>query len=103
MVVTFPKEEHPINVAGVLKSFLLKLPNPLFTQEYRAQFGKLCTVKEQSLRIATLQFLLSRIPLCNRETIREIAKHMYIITLHEESTKMNPNNLGTSMGATWSR
>ncbi len=101
---TIPNEEHPINVAGVLKIFLNKLPpsESLFTPELRPHFTKICTIKDQQHRMATLHALLEKLPATNRETIREIARHMHTITLYEEHNKMNPTNLGASMGPMFS-
>lgn len=84
-------------IAGVLKSYLRELPDPLIPNESLSSFVELAE-KPGALSIASMRSLLSQLPVPHYETLRRLCVHLRVIHDHNTSTRMTARNLGIVFG-----
>lgn len=84
-------------IAGVLKSYLRELPDPLIPYESLSSFVELAE-KPGALSIASMRSLLSQLPVPHYETLRRLCVHLRVIHDHNTSTRMTARNLGIVFG-----
>ncbi|KAK9693155.1 hypothetical protein K7432_014043 [Basidiobolus ranarum] len=79
-------------LTSLLKSYFLKLPHPLFPfpSQRRLEYSK---IKEESIRLETLQQELKLLPLPHYDTLQYLVKHLSRIVQHSHLNKMTPYNL----------
>eukprot|EP00800_Vazella_pourtalesii_P013593 TRINITY_DN3280_c0_g1_i1.p1 TRINITY_DN3280_c0_g1~~TRINITY_DN3280_c0_g1_i1.p1 ORF type:complete len:834 (+),score=212.69 TRINITY_DN3280_c0_g1_i1:98-2599(+) len=90
-------------VAGVLKSYLRDLKEPLFPCDEYDNFLSCCRIVEISFRVASITECVSKLP---REIIRVMAylfSFLAKVASYSHANKMNSVNLATVFGPTLSR
>ncbi|GAM16893.1 hypothetical protein SAMD00019534_000680 [Acytostelium subglobosum LB1] len=84
-------------VSSVLKKFLRQLANPVFTFKYHHDF--IATLKLQDdQRSPAIKKLLSTLPECNQQLIKELMRFLFDVTKHSSANMMHAHNLGLMFG-----
>jgi len=91
------------DVAGLLKKYLRELPEPLLsdcTPEDTLQhaFQEAMAIKDEDLHVEKLKELLAKLPRYRRALCKELFFLFNSVAQHEESNKMNKDNLATIFG-----
>uniref|UniRef100_A0A670YNC2 Rho GTPase activating protein 21 n=1 Tax=Pseudonaja textilis TaxID=8673 RepID=A0A670YNC2_PSETE len=87
-------------ISSLLKSFLRKLPEPLFTNGKYASFIDANRKEDPVERLKTLKNLIHDLPEHHYETLRFLCAHLRIVAEHSEENKMEPRNLAIVFGPT---
>uniref|UniRef100_A0A8C5S6I6 Rho GTPase activating protein 21 n=1 Tax=Laticauda laticaudata TaxID=8630 RepID=A0A8C5S6I6_LATLA len=87
-------------ISSLLKSFLRKLPEPLFTNERYASFIDANRKEDPVERLKTLKNLIHDLPEHHYETLKFLCAHLRIVAEHSEENKMEPRNLAIVFGPT---
>ncbi|XP_039213617.1 rho GTPase-activating protein 21 isoform X3 [Crotalus tigris] len=87
-------------ISSLLKSFLRKLPEPLFTNERYATFIDANRKEDPVERLKTLKSLIHDLPEHHYETLKFLCAHLKIVAEHSEENKMEPRNLAIVFGPT---
>ncbi|VDN50631.1 unnamed protein product [Dracunculus medinensis] len=88
---------HPMNIASVVKLYLRKLPEPLFTYELYGEWITLanrCSNEETLCFINELKYLLEKLPEKNLDTLEFLLLHLNRVTWFELENLMTASNLG---------
>ena len=85
---------HDINeVAGLLKLYIRKLPEPLFTKRLHSRFMEIPEIKSKSDQTLELSRLISLLPIENYTVLRLLFAHFLSITKNSSQNKMNIRNI----------
>lgn len=87
-------------VTGALKMFFRELPDPLFPHSFFEQFVEAIKITESERQIKTLRNLVSRLPPCNRDTMRALFEHLRKIVVNASTNLMSTQSLGIVFGPT---
>ncbi|XP_070600274.1 rho GTPase-activating protein 21-like [Erythrolamprus reginae] len=87
-------------ISSLLKSFLLKLPELLFTNERYAAFIDANRKEDLVERLITLKILIHDLPEHSYETFKFLCAHLRNVAEHSEQNKMEPRNLAIVFGPT---
>ncbi|XP_071978321.1 rho GTPase-activating protein 15 [Engystomops pustulosus] len=87
-------------VTGALKMFFRELPDPLFPHCFFEQFVEAIKLPESERQISALRTLVSRLPPCNRDTMRALFEHLRKIVVNASSNLMSTQSLGIVFGPT---
>ncbi|XP_060540271.1 rho GTPase-activating protein 21 isoform X3 [Pantherophis guttatus] len=87
-------------ISSLLKSFLRKLPEPLFTNERYAAFIDANRREDPVERLKTLKSLIRDLPEHHYETLKFLCAHLRNVAEHSEENKMEPRNLAIVFGPT---
>ncbi|XP_065503523.1 SH3 domain-binding protein 1 [Caloenas nicobarica] len=88
----------PHAVAGVLKSYLRELPEPLMTFELYNEWVKVASLKDVDGRVQSLQETCSRLPRDSYNNLRYLIKFLAKLAKHQEVNKMTPSNIAIVLG-----
>ncbi|CAI5442122.1 unnamed protein product [Caenorhabditis angaria] len=94
------ENENPMNLASVVKLYLRKLPEPLFTYELYDEMVRLgtefCSKNSNSnSNEEEIKNLLRKLPEHNYETLKFIMLHLNRVSWFHEINLMGPSNLST--------
>lgn len=87
----FSPEVH--DVTGLLKLYIRKLPQPLFTVRFYSSFLKAIQNADSERRKANVRKLLWGLPARNLQTILAVLKYLFEVGEHHETNKMTFSNL----------
>ncbi|CAN2389034.1 regulation of cell shape [Pristimantis euphronides] len=87
-------------VTGALKMFFRELPDPLFPHSFFEQFVEAIKISESDRQIRTLRTLVSRLPPCNRDTMKALFEHLRKIVVNASANLMSTQSLGIVFGPT---
>ncbi|XP_058036507.1 rho GTPase-activating protein 21 isoform X3 [Ahaetulla prasina] len=87
-------------ISSLLKSFLRKLPEPLFTNERYTAFIDANRKVDPIERLKTLKSLIYDLPEHHFETLKFLSAHLRSVAEHSEENKMEPRNLAIVFGPT---
>ncbi|XP_013908436.1 PREDICTED: rho GTPase-activating protein 21 isoform X4 [Thamnophis sirtalis] len=87
-------------ISSLLKSFLRKLPEPLFTNERYSAFIDANRKEDPVERLKTLKSLIHDLPEHHFETLKFLCAHLKSVAEHSEENKMEPRNLAIVFGPT---
>lgn len=86
-------------IAGVLKLYLRKLPDPLISYDMYSQFMELGERLAQSpAAVASMQALLEGLSPVRLATLKRVCLHLKVVHQHQLQTRMNARNLGLVFG-----
>ncbi|XP_010127856.1 PREDICTED: SH3 domain-binding protein 1 [Chlamydotis macqueenii] len=88
----------PHAVAGVLKSYLRELPQPLMTFELYDEWLKISSLKDADSRVQSLRDTCSRLPPESYNNLRYLIKFLAKLAEHQEVNKMTPSNIAIVLG-----
>ncbi|XP_078616063.1 uncharacterized protein LOC144884554 isoform X3 [Branchiostoma floridae x Branchiostoma japonicum] len=94
------QDHDPHTVAGLLKTYLRELPDPVLTMELLPGFEDASALPGEDERIAALIQMLYQLPTCNRLLITWLIQHMVHIMDREAETKMNLQNISIVLSPT---
>ncbi|XP_066296050.1 ralA-binding protein 1-A-like isoform X2 [Branchiostoma lanceolatum] len=94
------QDHDPHTVAGLLKTYLRELPDPVLTMELLPGFEDASALAGEDDRIAALIQMLYQLPTCNRLLITWLIQHMVHIMDREAETKMNLQNISIVLSPT---
>ncbi|CAH1239499.1 RALBP1 [Branchiostoma lanceolatum] len=94
------QDHDPHTVAGLLKTYLRELPDPVLTMELLPGFEDASALPDEDDRIAALIQMLYQLPTCNRLLITWLIQHMVHIMDREAETKMNLQNISIVLSPT---
>ena len=84
-------------LAGVLKSYLRELPDPLLTQALADEWIQAAQLPEND-RLVVAQALLSRLPHENYENLRYLVHFLSLLSQFSEQNRMTPANIAIVIG-----
>ncbi|XP_051523395.1 rho GTPase-activating protein 23 isoform X2 [Myxocyprinus asiaticus] len=87
-------------ISSLLKSFLRKLPEPLFTDEKYNDFIDANRLEEAGDRLKTMRKLIRELPDHYFHTLKFLIGHLKTVADHSEKNKMEPRNLALVFGPT---
>ncbi|OJD21246.1 hypothetical protein ACJ73_07415 [Blastomyces percursus] len=92
---------HDINsVAGLLKQFFRELPDPLFMNEYYAEFINAARIDDDDQRRLALHAAVNKLPDANYATLRALILHLNHVHKRSDENRMNAGNIAISFGLT---
>ncbi|KAI8488591.1 RalA-binding protein 1 [Branchiostoma belcheri] len=94
------QDHDPHTVAGLLKTYLRELPDPVLTMELLPGFEDASALAGEEDRVAALIQMLYQLPTCNRLLITWLIQHMVHIMDREAETKMNLQNISIVLSPT---
>ncbi|XP_078697709.1 uncharacterized protein LOC144925548 isoform X2 [Branchiostoma floridae x Branchiostoma belcheri] len=94
------QDHDPHTVAGLLKTYLRELPDPVLTMELLPGFEDASALAGEDDRVAALIQMLYQLPTCNRLLITWLIQHMVHIMDREAETKMNLQNISIVLSPT---
>lgn len=80
-------------VCGLLKKWLIVLPDAILTQELDKDFKIAMEIKDETVKIARTRELLDQLPKENYDMLSVLCGFMSMILEHQELNKMNIKNL----------
>ncbi|KAG7747674.1 hypothetical protein KL912_003046 [Ogataea haglerorum] len=96
--------EGDINaVAGMLKRYLKKIPDPVIPFKNYEQFIEVSKIQNEAGRFAGLKTLLNDLPEANFLVLFQLAKHMGVVVRNSKITKMTYSSLATVFAPTLAR
>ncbi|ESW95866.1 hypothetical protein KL918_003423 [Ogataea parapolymorpha] len=96
--------EGDINaVAGMLKRYLKKIPDPVIPFRNYEQFIEISKIQNEAGRFAGLKTLLNDLPEANFVVLLQLAKHMGVVARNSNITKMTYSSLATVFAPTLAR
>ncbi|XP_034414081.1 rho GTPase-activating protein 23-like isoform X2 [Cyclopterus lumpus] len=87
-------------ISSLLKSFLRKLPEPLFTDDKYNDFIDANRIEDAEDRLKTMKKLLHDLPDYYYHTLKFLVGHLKKVADHCEQNKMEPRNLALVFGPT---
>jgi len=90
--------EDPHTVAGLLKSFMRELPEPLLTWELYDSFTNACRGASKEDAVQNVIKLTSKLPIENFIVLKYLSSFLRRVSLHAGTNKMSLPNLGTCFG-----
>ncbi|XP_023654064.1 rho GTPase-activating protein 23-like isoform X3 [Paramormyrops kingsleyae] len=87
-------------ISSLLKSFLRKLPEPLFTDDKYSDFIDANRMENASNRLKTMKKLVHDLPDHYYHTLKYLAGHLKTVADNAEKNKMEPRNLALVFGPT---
>ncbi|PGH09512.1 hypothetical protein GX51_00617 [Blastomyces parvus] len=92
---------HDINsVAGLLKQFFRELPDPLFMNQYYADFINAARLDDHDQRRNALHAAVNNLPDANYATLRALILHLNHVHQQSHENRMNAGNIAISFGPT---
>ena len=91
-------DEQPHVLTGIVKNYLIQLPEPLFTKNISEHLLRLS--RDDQLTIQELTLALKRLPEANYLTCGLLLQHLKIVASHSEENQMTLNNLAIIFGPT---
>jgi len=79
------------DVAGLLKTFIRELPDPLCTSQLYPTWVTCMSVNSDTLQ--NIKIIIQQLPRTNLEMMRSLFKLLHDIALHKDQNKMVPSNL----------
>ncbi|XP_034545967.1 rac GTPase-activating protein 1-like [Notolabrus celidotus] len=86
-------------IAGVLKDFFRKLPEPLLTFKLNRAFMEAAEIQDEDNSLAVLYQTISELPQPNRDSLACLMIHLQKVS-HSVDTKMDVHNLARVFGPT---
>uniref|UniRef100_A0A3Q2PW18 Rho GTPase-activating protein 23-like n=1 Tax=Fundulus heteroclitus TaxID=8078 RepID=A0A3Q2PW18_FUNHE len=87
-------------ISSLLKSFLRKLPEPLFTDDKYNDFIDANRIEDAEDRLKTMKKLICDLPDYYYHTLKFLVGHLKRVADHSEKNKMEPRNLALVFGPT---
>ncbi|ROL48424.1 Rho GTPase-activating protein 23 [Anabarilius grahami] len=87
-------------ISSLLKSFLRKLPEPLFTDDKYNDFIDANRLEDAGDRLKTMRKLIRDLPDHYYHTLKFLISHLKTVADHSEKNKMEPRNLALVFGPT---
>ncbi|KAM4525820.1 rho GTPase-activating protein 23-like isoform 6-T6 [Fundulus diaphanus] len=87
-------------ISSLLKSFLRKLPEPLFTDDKYNNFIDANRIEDAEDRLKTMKKLICDLPDYYYHTLKFLVGHLKRVADHSEKNKMEPRNLALVFGPT---
>lgn len=91
--VNLDELNNPNLVAGVLKMFLVEMPDPLLTFDLYDDFIDAQLIKNVEQRLSSISSVISNLPKANREILKRLAFLLSKINENSKQNKMTSNNL----------
>lgn len=85
-------------VSSLLKAFLRKLPDPIFTKEMYSTFIETSRMEDATKRLTTLRNLVHELPETNFQTLKYICNHFCKVIQNSDVNKMDLRNLSIVLG-----
>lgn len=89
-------------VAGLLKRYLKKLPNPVIPYAQYEHFLRVCTGSAQD-QISVMKQILTQLPHANWQVLSELTAHLGAVAANQRFTKMTTGTLATVFAPTLAR
>ncbi|XP_025415724.1 rho GTPase-activating protein 44-like [Sipha flava] len=83
----------PHIIAGVLKSYLRQLPEPLLTHHLYEEWIAAAKLQTSESRLQAILNVVQKLPQSNLYNLRYIIKFLAMLTKHQDLNKMSPQNL----------
>lgn len=83
----------PHIIAGVLKSYLRQLPEPLLTHHLYEEWMAAAKLQSSDSRLQAILNVVQKLPQSNLYNLRYIIKFLALLTKHQDVNKMSPQNL----------
>ncbi|CAL8075847.1 unnamed protein product [Calicophoron daubneyi] len=99
-------QEHPLTLAGLIKTRLITLPEPLLTYNLYPSFvelGKICDSGDPTMfkeLVKRIQILIGHLGIGNRQLAGLLFHHLNRVAAHQAENQMNTANLGTMFAPT---
>ncbi|XP_067118575.1 rho GTPase-activating protein 44-like isoform X2 [Centruroides vittatus] len=87
----------PHAVAGVLKSYLRELPEPLMTFALYDEWMAAAKITEQESRLQALHLVVSKLPEQYFNNLKYVVKFLAVLATNAEINKMSPQNIAIVM------
>jgi len=84
----------PHCAAGLLKSYLREIPEPILTNKLKMDFFSSTNIEDKTERINEIARLIASLPACNLDLLQMIMEHLNNVLQYEEHNKMNVRNIG---------
>ncbi|KAJ1527681.1 hypothetical protein ONE63_007640 [Megalurothrips usitatus] len=83
----------PHVIAGVLKSYLRELPEPLMTFSLYNEWMSAARVSNDDARLQALWSVVQKLPEANRDNLRYLVKFLSALCRNQDVNKMSPQNV----------
>ncbi|XP_050542603.1 rho GTPase-activating protein 44-like [Daktulosphaira vitifoliae] len=83
----------PHIIAGVLKSYLRQLPEPLLTHHLYEEWMAVAKLQTNESRLQAILNVVQKLPQSNLNNLRYIIKFLALLTKYQDVNKMSPQNL----------
>lgn len=90
-------------VAGMLKRYLKKIPEPVIPFDFYNQYVDLGKLPDGTKKSTSLSHILDNLPRTNFETLQLLTAHLQAVANHEKYTKMTLSTLATVFAPTLAR
>ncbi|VEU20335.1 DEKNAAC101133 [Brettanomyces naardenensis] len=90
-------------VAGMLKRYLKKLPDPVIPFNQYEHFIELSRLPSDRAKVQSVQKLISNLPPTNQQVLKLLLEHLNAVAANEQYTKMTVSALATVFAPTLAR
>ncbi|ODV85929.1 hypothetical protein CANARDRAFT_187513, partial [[Candida] arabinofermentans NRRL YB-2248] len=87
-------------VAGLLKRYLKKLPDPVIPYRNYDHYLEISKIENEDIKSSQLKMLLNDLPLANLNVLHQLADHLSLVVQNESFTKMTFSSLATVFAPT---
>lgn len=87
-------------LAGLLKRYLKKIPDPIIPQELYSAYIQISTFEDEKIKLDKLNDIINELPKANKITLLALVKHLALIAENEKWTKMSSGALATVFAPT---
>lgn len=91
-------DRDPHNVAGVLKSYLRSLPEPLLTYELYNDWMEAARMPDHDTQLQSLWRVVNSLPTTNYNNLRYVIKFLSKLSQNSKTNKMSSQNIAIVMG-----
>lgn len=91
-------DRDPHNVAGVLKSYLRSLPEPLLTYELYNEWMEAARMPDHDTQLQSLWRVVNSLPTTNYNNLRYVIKFLSKLSQNSKMNKMSSQNIAIVMG-----
>jgi len=94
----FTKIQSPLELAGLVTTYLRELPEPLLTFELYPHFVQGGGIEKGPSRIQNLQLMVQNLPEANRKIVQQVISFLREIAKYSDINKMTVANLALVFG-----